>query len=1466
MEGKKRFEGSRRLSPAARRVVTAALVAATIGTPTVALAVEPVTPNQQVQSPETNSVELSGTCGATDQDTLAWTLTENNDSLYASFPSDPKSSDTKWSTVETDGYDKQTAYTLTISGSGDMADYEHSTTPWGLALRSKLHQNADDNEYLVRDYTSPLITRVVFADGSKVTHIGNHAFRSTSIKSVEIPASVNTLGDYAFIMCDQLESISVADGVNPDRKFYVEDGVVYQDYVLDDGTKGTELRFYPAAKTDGAYSIKDGVTALGNNSLQHAKFTSVTIPDSVRSINAYAFNGCTNLSTVNFGKNSTFGTELEKTTVGGDGAFSNCYGLTTVNNFPKGDVPQNVFLYCRKLKTFTIPDEATAIGTGAFRGTAITSITVPSSITKLGNYVFALEPNASETDGAIKQKTIAVTFEEGSKLQTVGMRLFDGIEAYTVTFSPNDFGAYTVMTDAGISANLNGKTLPVDEHLKYAWASLDTLKVVGYKSVAGETVGSVELTIPDEAAEGEHTYKVVAIAQDVFGNTANNQSPLKKVTIGANVEAIGDRAFQRCTALESVDFSNAMALRSIGESAFYNDSKLVSIDLSGCTELESIGADAFAHGSANAVIKLPDNVTSWGGKSAVATNKTIVCKAGSVTANTLLVVLKSGADDFKLQPLNDTFKIHYASDWAGYIIDGPADGYKVPETLAIPDEIDGVPVVGIAKEAFLSSRTSIKHLTIGKNVATIGSHAFCGLESGNPDGILEDVKFSSDGVAVKVDARAFSKQGKLNKFDAGNREIELGDNALLDSKPETVLAPNATALGMGVFYGNSGLKTLVLGSGVKVNENTFKDSTSANNNGGVSFKNAKVFVLGSHASVSDVLSGLKDQGNTVFLVDGADGYSEASGTVVRYGYTVKWYKNSDFTDSPVENPQPSTVYYGKWALNDGNVELTFSSNYGDNPTVMTRVAVGNTEVNLPSNTFVRAGYTFSGWNTKLEGTGTTYQAGSSVKPSENMTFYAQWQLNEPEVTLSAEGDANKSYDEKGVTLSVTAKHDAEDVAYTYEWYKDNTLIEGASSATYTTLADVEASDSYSCKVTATVDGDSSSATSTAVDVKISKAKLPSVSLSADPNELTDAGTVAFKVNGLPAGAKVTSVKSDDGKYSASEKDGEWSVALPNANAIYKFTAQVSGGSNYKDGTSSEVTVKTTYKSSGGNGGGSVTPTPTPSANPVETPKVDGGSVKTDADEAKPGDKVTVTVTPDAQHRTYGVDVKDADGKAVDVTRNADGTFSFTMPSSKVSVTPVFARSFSDADYSMWYGSALDFVSARGIMGGYPNGTFGVGATLTRAELAQLLYKYSGGKDDPAAKNSTGMADVADGQWYTAAANWAVKNGVINGYGSGDGTRTFGADDPVTMEQLVAIIGNMVDKQGSSSADVSELDKYKDPGAVSGWAEHSVAWGSKVGLFSGSVEADGKYIRPSGDIARERVAAIVFNAFKTGVLK
>lgn len=202
--------------------------------------------------------------------------------------------------------------------------------------------------------------------------------------------------------------------------------------------------------------------------------------------------------------------------------------------------------------------------------------------------------------------------------------------------------------------------------------------------------------------------------------------------------------------------------------------------------------------------------------------------------------------------------------------------------------------------------------------------------------------------------------------------------------------------------------------------------------------------------------------------------------------------------------------------------------------------------------------------------------------------------------------------------------------------------------------------------------------------------------------------------------------------------------------------------------------------------------------------------------------------------------------------------------------PSIEKRFRDVDPNAWYASGVKKVADAGLMRGYSEASlFGVGASLTRSELAMVLWRYSdpaaeGSYDASAAKNETSLPDVRDGVWYTGAVNWAVANGVMNGYADETGARTaFGPDDAVTMEQLLQTLANL---KGASNADEAALSSLIDAENISPWARSAAAWAIQQGVVSGYELPDGTHqLVPGERIARERVAVVLSNALEKGIL-
>ncbi len=120
------------------------------------------------------------------------------------------------------------------------------------------------------------------------------------------------------------------------------------------------------------------------------------------------------------------------------------------------------------------------------------------------------------------------------------------------------------------------------------------------------------------------------------------------------------------------------------------------------------------------------------------------------------------------------------------------------------------------------------------------------------------------------------------------------------------------------------------------------------------------------------------------------------------------------------------------------------------------------------------------------------------------------------------------------------------------------------------------------------------------------------------------------------------------------------------------------------------------------------------------------------------------------------------------------------------------------------------------------------ALLTRGELVTALYKLSG--DAQGEPRQTYFTDVpADGA-LAQVVRWAVDNGIIKGYGDG----RFGPDDPVTREQMAAILYRNAQLlgQGFQGMWMFLLD-YPDAGEISGWADEAMHWVVMKGIIHGT---------------------------------
>ena len=171
--------------------------------------------------------------------------------------------------------------------------------------------------------------------------------------------------------------------------------------------------------------------------------------------------------------------------------------------------------------------------------------------------------------------------------------------------------------------------------------------------------------------------------------------------------------------------------------------------------------------------------------------------------------------------------------------------------------------------------------------------------------------------------------------------------------------------------------------------------------------------------------------------------------------------------------------------------------------------------------------------------------------------------------------------------------------------------------------------------------------------------------------------------------------------------------------------------------------------------------------------------------------------------------------------------------------------FTDVSTSDWFYDEVLAVWSEGIMNGTDDTTFSPNATLTRGMVVTMLYRM---ENEPATASSNTFSDVASGQWYTEAVEWAAKNDIVNGVG-GD---KFAPNDPITREQLATILYRYtVEYKDDSDLRTGSLTSFADAAKVSSYAENAMKWavGSEI------INGDNGNLKPQGKATRAEAAAM-----------
>ena len=258
---------------------------------------------------------------------------------------------------------------------------------------------------------------------------------------------------------------------------------------------------------------------------------------------------------------------------------------------------------------------------------------------------------------------------------------------------------------------------------------------------------------------------------------------------------------------------------------------------------------------------------------------------------------------------------------------------------------------------------------------------------------------------------------------------------------------------------------------------------------------------------------------------------------------------------------------------------------------------------------------------------------------------------------------------------------------------------------------------------------------------------------------------------------------------------------------------------------------------------------------VKVEQSEGGKVSVSPSRADEGDEVTVTVIPEDGQELRGLTVTDEDGNAVEVRAGEkDGEFVFTMPDGDVTVSAEFGcdggvscptHGFADVDQSQWYHDAVDWAVTNGVLNGYGDGGELMGPLATITRAEMAQVLWNRAGRPAAEADLSGFADVDASGWYADPVAWCLEQGIFKGYGD-----TFGTERPISREEVATVLWRLSGSPEPSTG----LSSFSDAESVSEYATGALSWAVESGVVTG--KDDGTKLDPQGVCTRAEAAAML----------
>ena len=1249
------------------------------------------------------------------------------------------------------------------------------------------------------------LTGVTLHEG--ISSIENVVFDGCNgLTTLTLPASLTSLGNGAFDNCAGLTSLNVADG---NSNFSSENGVLYN-------KAKTELLLYPMAKSDTDFTIPDSVTSIADNAFKGARYLQTVTAGDLTSIESSAFMNCeslTSFSAKSLGEVKlqafyqcanleTFTLEDENSlkTIGNN-AFSRCSSLTAAPLAGATSIGNGAFQNCMALTSLTFCETGSVtIGTSAFPScTGLTELTFPTSIQSIGGSAFggcnkvtvitfksATPPDCGYNIFSIGDpnefQIVVPSGSEGSYQTALGDTLgsYVGdtlVKKYPLFVNGQQFTSETTTITCGAGTatfDVNSSTLTLTN------ATIDTMGGnYGYGGAINS--GLAELTIKLVGTNTIH-----AEQQDYWGTTYRDS-----INSGANcdVKIVSGESNGTMPTLvcDLIDMGR-------GGSGFTGGAGEGNLTVDGVNL--TVNDRIFVHHNTTFQNGAQVNVT--GGLTV--NNSATVTVTGDATAVTVkFIALGNSLPGQTNRLVLDSGTLTLTGSVA---YPGATDGDTNPYAIHFdPVSSGSIAINGgmfVKQASCAGTNIDESKITQAENLPVQGSW-----ESGT----LIIGPASDDKYTVTV------------KSDPAEGGVAYGGGRYADNEKATLTVTAQTGWFFIGWYRDSGTSAVstsksyeytVEKANVTFTAKFIEDKLYQAEQAKGAFNEAQkegnltwtilTDALNAYNAVPDFLTQIKD-------INGLLTDEEKTALDNRYSILTTYYQ--DITTLNLSNQGISSADLAKLALFTGVTDLNLSGNKGvtslSNLTRMTQLetldlsGTGVTDLSSLSSL------------TKLEtldisGTGVTTL--DSLVPEDSSTFPGSKTLTAKNLSLASISALANLVSAEGFSTETVTKWD----------FTGSTL-----PGTEENKADVKA-------------------IQTALDDKFLPPTVPdnTYTISASPATL-DFGSV-YPNYTQPAAQTVTIKNTGNQTVTLVQPTsehyilGELSAKELAPNGTATFTVQPKPGldvNTYNEaltvtGSSGDKTVQATVQlqfevkqQTGGGGGGGGVATYT-----VTVGNAEHGKVTASPTRAGSGSTVTLTVKPDQGYALDTLTATDAKGNEVKLTDKGNGTYTFTMPASKVKIAASFKESaeqvthpFTDVFEGDYYYDAVLWAVEQGVTNGTSATTFSPNVTVTRAQMVTFLWRAHGA---PAAAGSNPFADVSRDAYYYDAVLWAAANGVTNGTSAA----AFSPDAPVTRAQAVTF------QWRAHGAPEAAGDSFGDVPADAYYSQ-AVAWAAANGITNGT---------------------------------